>query len=102
MDGEGSTEGRKQNCFHRSPHIVAKIFNIPIPMLIDSGSQVTCVSESFFNHLRVNGEILILPVSNIVIVPAIGRKQTPVKHQAFFDLEIGECRIVFPFLIIPR
>ena len=35
-----------------SPHILCNINNIKIWSLVDSGSQITAVSESFYNELK--------------------------------------------------
>lgn len=99
---EGGFDKERPAFFRKSPHIIASIFDIPIPMLIDIGSQVTCIAESFYQYLSANGRVPTLPISNVMLVPAIKRKKTSVKDQAFHDLEIGSCKITVPFLIIPK
>ena len=86
-----------------SPHIIITFFNlINSWSLIDSGSQITAVSENFYHKLkRMNINVLELPVSNIVVSTAIGKKNTAVKKQILLDFQVDNYINYHNFLVIP-
>ena len=43
-------------------------------MLLDSGSQITCISETFFKYLNEIAKMSVFPVSNVMVSPAFGKK----------------------------
>lgn len=73
-----------------------------MPALADTGSQVTAISEELYKYLTLHGKLVELPVSNVDIFTAIGKKPTTVRKQIMYDLQIGDN--VYPtfFLIIPK
>ena len=84
-----------------SPQISGNIKNMTVYCLLDTGSQITAISESFFNNLNKSNDLLALPVSNIIVSTAIGKKTTHVKSQVYLELEIEGIKIMHIFLIIP-
>ena len=57
-----------------SPHLMCKVKRMKIWSLIDSGSEVSAMSEDLYNDLRKNNKITELPVSNTVVLTAIVKK----------------------------
>lgn len=73
-----------------------------IASLVDSGSQITCISEKLYQFLNSKFKLNELPVNNVLILSAIGRKATPVKRQILLDIYLGTLAIRTVFLIIPH
>lgn len=84
-----------------SPRIRVKIGEIEIPILVDSGSEVTVISEVFYNQLKVNSRVVELPVNNVTVNVAVGNKSTVIKRQVQLLLEIDGETLEFPFLVVP-
>nr|CAI5850546.1 unnamed protein product [Callosobruchus analis] len=77
----------------KSPMFSARIQGKLVNVLIDSGSQVSAVSEKLIKHFSgQNDEVLpVLPVSNVSISVAIGAKSLKIKEQVLLPIEI-DCR----------
>lgn len=84
-----------------SSRIMIQIFNEKYPMLIDTGSEVTCIVEQFYVELKKDSQLSELPVSNVSIYAAVGSKVTTIKRQVQLAVRIGNEEVVFPFLVIP-
>lgn len=82
------------------PRVIVCIFSVPALALIDTGSQITAISEEFYIYLLKHNSFSELPVSNIVIFTAIGRKPTSVKKQILCDLIMGENKFQSGFLVV--
>lgn len=70
-------------------------------MLIESGSEVTCISEQLYQVLRKNDLFLEMPVANVTIHGAVSSKQTTIKKQIQLLVWIDGQEMRFPFLVIP-
>ena len=68
--------------------------------LMDTGSQVTCISESFYQYIKDIEPPMELPVVNVAVYTAIGKKPTPVKKQIRVDVMVGNQKINTVFLVI--
>lgn len=69
--------------------------------LLDTGSQVSAVSESFYRQLIRQNQVKELPVANLVVSTAIGKKATSIKRQIFIQIIIEDIILEDPFLVIP-
>ena len=70
-------------------------------VLLDSGSQITAISEDFYKELPTQERLSSLPVSNLYVTTAIGKKSTTIKKQIWLDIELGGRILSCPFLVIP-
>lgn len=84
-----------------SPRIRAVIEGHEVAVLIDSGSEVTVVSEKFYNELKNEYKIVELPVSNLNVSVAVGSKNIAIKRQVQLTLNIGNNKLTSPFLVVP-
>lgn len=102
-DVEPSIEEQNKNQVPRviSPRILVAIDDVEYEMLIDSGSEITCISEEFYNDLKKDRNLVELPVSNIAVYGAVSKKTTTIKKQIQLTIKIGEHEINFPFLVVP-
>ena len=62
-------------------HILCKLEEQLVWALVDSGSQVTAISEDFYSKIKKDKRILELPVTNITVSTAIGSKMMSVKKK---------------------
>lgn len=86
-----------------SPSLKAKIFSSQVNVLVDSGSQITAISESFLTMLRDEGyEVPSLPISNTNIAVAIGSKQQKVKEQVLITVELNTACFDVICIVIPK
>jgi hypothetical protein len=61
-----------------------------INAIVDSGSEVNLLSEEVYEKLIKAGvNIPVLPVENILLVTAFGKRSKRIKHQAFIDFTMG-------------
>lgn len=75
------------------PTISGKILGRNVSALLDTGSVVTCVSDGLYNELRRDEQVHELPVANVSVVTAVGRKTTPINKQILVVLEIEGIRV---------
>ena len=69
--------------------------------LLDSGSQISGISEKLYEQLIQSENVLELSVANVHVAPALGRKAVAVKKQVLVKLRIGEIICDHIFLVIP-
>lgn len=84
------------------PRLLVCLFSIPVQSLLDTGSQVTAMAESFYNNLKAYNQLNEFPVSNIMILTAIGKKATNIKKQILCNVCVGEISYPTSFLIVPN
>ncbi|XP_043471737.1 uncharacterized protein LOC122504619 [Leptopilina heterotoma] len=72
LDKENDINGNKKlSRIPLCPRIILTIFSVPIPALIDTGSQISAISENFYQYLSLHGKLTELPVSNLSLFTAI-------------------------------
>nr|CAI5850548.1 unnamed protein product [Callosobruchus analis] len=88
----------------KSPMFSARIQGKLVNVLIDSGSQVSAVSEKLIKHFSgQNDEVLpVLPVSNVSISVAIGAKSLKIKEQVLLPIEIDGKVVEVICLVVPN
>ncbi|KAI5633930.1 integrase core domain-containing protein [Phthorimaea operculella] len=83
--------------------IEVKVFGKRFICLVDTGSDVTCVSESFWINLsEANQKIPTLPVKPIQVRGAVGRKSSKIQQTVLLPVTLGKTEIQTQFLIIPN
>lgn len=83
--------------------IEAEVFGVEIKCLIDSGSEITCISDEFWLRLRtVKENIPLMPVKPIQIKGAVGQKSYKVQQMVMLPLQIVGNIIETGFLIVPK
>lgn len=84
------------------PTVDIDVENVRTVTLIDSGSQITGVSESFLGELiQENGKIPRIPARCTTLMGALGNKEAKVKEQVFLTFTLGNVEFEYPFLVIP-
>ena len=100
-----NSDQRERNTFCKinpSPHLFLQIKHLTAWALLDTGSQITAMSESFYEKLKEKYKLNVLPVSNIFVSTAIGQKNTTIKKHILVDFQIDEFTSSFVFVVIPH
>ena len=87
---------------HRCPTVQISIEDTSLMALADSGSQVSCISESYYEDNNTFKNCPTLPVIATSVVGATGGRPVKLKKQIFVTLKIGELECKTIFLIIPK
>ena len=84
------------------PHIYAQIEGIRTPILVDTGSEITCLSEEFFNaNMQILGKCAKMPITGKNVRVAIGNKSTKITSQILCNLKIGNSGDFVILIIVP-
>lgn len=89
------------------PTISIKFDDIKSNALIDSGSQISCISQSFFDTLTHtqcrSSPILKLPAKCSTIMGALGEKTQKVREQVFLKFGVNDTfEFEYPYVIVPK
>ena len=71
-----------------SPRVHAQVFTRDVIALLDSGSEITCVSETLYTDLKYKNNLSELPVSNLLMYVAVGRKAIRVVKKVYLTVQI--------------
>jgi hypothetical protein len=90
-----------ENQLAKCPEVEIRIKNgITLRTIIDSGSEVNLISEKAFEQLRkTQHDILILPIENVRLVTAFGRRSKKIKSQILMEFTLGEDEFEGVFMI---
>ena len=70
--------------------------------LIDTGAEVTCLSEEFINKNQEQfKKYPVLPMSGVTVKGPMGGKAVRVNKQIYSELQLSNCNIQAVFMIIP-
>ena len=84
-----------------SPQLLVNFYGVEAWALLDTGSQITAISERFYEKLKLNKHIDEMPVSNVMVSTAIGSKSTTVKKQVLLEFECDGFKTSHICLVIP-
>ena len=74
-----------------------------IRAILDSGSEVNLLSERVYDRLVKSGlEVPVLPLQNVVLVTAFGRRSKKIRSQALVEFAIGSDIFEGVFMISPQ
>lgn len=85
----------------RSPIITISIFNHSFPALIDTGSEVSCMSGDVYSQLgQFHKDIPCFPVTGVRITGAFRTKERRITHQMLVTFFINNSNFKHEFLLI--
>lgn len=99
---DGQRDAVAQESNGGCPELNGKIYSKAVSALVDSGSIITCMSDTMYEELRRENSIDELPISNVCVVTAVGKKTTPIIKQIRVPFEIDGLIVETIFLIVPR
>ena len=91
----------KSNKIPLSPQLLIRVFDIEAWALLNTGSQITAISENFWNKLKSKTAIPEMPVSNVMVFTAVGSKNTSVKKHILLEFECDGRKCNHICLVIP-
>ena len=88
---------------HKCPELDINIEGIQTKALIDSGSEVTCLSEEYYNkYVNIFKNKPTLPITGKIIKGATGVKSTRLIMQVLLQVRIGLINTNLVFIIVPK
>lgn len=80
------------------------IFEYELNALVDTGSDITCISEEFWNELnqKYKNIIPIMPIKTLQIKTAVGHKSAEIKSIILLPMRIEELVLETGFMIVPN
>ena len=98
---EGEYEENATGSLPTLPEIIIKIGNYEIACLVDTGSQVTCISLECWTEIDPTGtKYPLMPIHTIQLKGAVGTKSKRVTKMVLLPLEIAKEIIETPFLVV--
>lgn len=101
-ENDNKNENKKISRAPLCPQMIISIFSVPVSSLIDTGSQITAVSEDFYKYITLHGKVTELPVSNLSLFTAIGKNPTTIKKQIMVEIAIGDKKYSTGFLVVSK
>ena len=83
------------------PQLLINFYGVDAWALLDTGSQITAISERFYEKLKINKHIDEMPVSNVMVSTAVGSKSTTVRKQVLLEFECDAFKMSHICLVIP-
>lgn len=73
-----------------------------IKALIDTGSDITCVSEELWNDVKLQcGNLPVMPIKPVQIRTAVGTRSVEIRSMGLIPIQMGDARMDIGFLIVP-
>lgn len=102
MEGEVLQESVIES-YYVTPEIEVVINDKKFKILIDTGSDVTCMSESIFQqHIDLWKKCSVLPTKQFNLITAGGKKTAKITKQILINMNINNNKITGNFLIVPK
>lgn len=85
------------------PHVDVFFGNEMVNVILDSGAQVSVISERVYNKLlRTGMDVMNLPINNVVLLNAFGGKTSRIKKQVYLEFTMGSGVFEHIFLVSPQ
>jgi predicted aspartyl protease len=90
-----------ESTLHQSPLIEMKVNNrFILNAIVDSGSEVNLISQNIYERLMKAGITMpVLPVENVVLVTAFGKRSNRIRVQVFIEIRVGVDRFECVFMV---
>ena len=83
------------------PCLMITLAGINVKSLLDTGSQVTAISEEWYDKQPTLKTCPTLPITGKYIIGAVGAKSARIKRQIFAEIGLQSFKMQSPVLIIP-
>ncbi|XP_049851971.1 uncharacterized protein LOC126328286 [Schistocerca gregaria] len=87
-------------CKITHPVIKVNISGVTVRCLLDSGSEASALSQTFFDTIPNKEKLTVMKVSGLKIIGATGKVSRPVQHEALIPIGINDVVIDHPCLIV--
>nr|CAI5841825.1 unnamed protein product [Callosobruchus analis] len=90
VSSDSDTENEDTDVF--SPLIQINVLNHQVIALVDSGSEISAISEVFYNRISCDKQIPTIPTTNVSIGSAVGGKRQRVKVQVLLPIVVEKVK----------
>ena len=87
---------------NRLPLIEVRIFDNMYQALIDTGSQVNCISEELFENLSTRHSLPQLPATGMFFRSAVGQSTSRIRKRVTLPIFIENVKINFECFVVPK
>nr|CAI5829092.1 unnamed protein product [Callosobruchus analis] len=87
LNSDSESEEVSEQSKFKSPILRAKVGSVESDIIVDSGSEVSAISEKFFDEIKQHLKVPVLPVSGLAISPAFGAKRQRIKWQILLSIQ---------------
>lgn len=95
-------ERRRRSGVKRCPVIHVRWNPIEITALIDTGAEVSVISQDLFERLKERAEVPTLPMNRTYVVGPNRKRSAPITKQVMLDVWIGEHCYEVIFLVVQK
>nr|CAI5829091.1 unnamed protein product [Callosobruchus analis] len=88
LNSDSESEEVSEQSKFKSPILRAKVGSVESDIIVDSGSEVSAISEKFFDEIKQHLKVPVLPVSGLAISPAFGAKRQRIKWQILLSIQL--------------
>ena len=100
LEESGESETKKHSKCYVANIVIGGVLT---STLIDTGAEVTCISEEFINKNRERfQECPTLPINGVTLVGPIGGKAIRLNKQIYADVQLPNHIIQVVFLVVPK
>lgn len=99
---ETEEDTKKPVCKKKCPEVKILLNNVPVTALIDTGSAVNAIAESwFYQNKEQLGHVETIKLSNTHVTGAMGHKSKIIREQILLEITIGKHVSDAVFLVVP-
>lgn len=80
--------------------IPVSIYDIIVPVLLDTGAQLSVISKPFFDLISDKPGLVVMSVTGVKILGATGKMSKPVKLQVLAEFYVKNVRFEHDFLLV--
>lgn len=100
---EEDTQNEKYKKFTFKSEVLVQVFESKLVGLLDTGSDITCISEELWNSLLIeHPDIPVMKIKPFQIKTAVGQKSVEIKILALLPLKLGIYEKDVGFLVVPK
>lgn len=78
---------------NKCPRIKCNIFEEQFDALVDTGAEISIISNELFDNIARENKVPQLPVVGVTIIGATGKKSKPVNRQCFLPIKFNDNKI---------
>ncbi|XP_023248187.1 uncharacterized protein LOC111643991 [Copidosoma floridanum] len=87
----------------KCPEIEVALVGVKVMALLDSGSEISCISEAFYETNKQElGRLPTLPLTGKYIKVATGQRSCKIKKQIFIPTAFGDHKVSLTYVVVPK
>lgn len=83
--------------------MLVQIFEYELSALVDTGSDITCISEEFWNSIgeSLRSKIPMMPLKSFHVKTAVGHKSGEINKIVLLPIKLGSYKQGIGFVMVP-